>query len=128
MEGTGSRHLARPRQALRVKIQLLLAPLVNRYATTPELARRPPATGSDRRGRPAQGRNRARGQPGERRAGDLDPPQLPTVAEPDHGRGPPSRSFCVAVWLEFAGSPAPRTITLPVAIRSLSWLAPGCGP
>jgi len=39
VEGAGSRHLARARQALRAKIQFLLAPLVNRCATAPELAR-----------------------------------------------------------------------------------------
>jgi hypothetical protein len=62
VEGAGSRHLARARQALHAKIQLLLAPLVNRYATTPDLARRHrqllAVTEEDD---PAQGRNRAVG-------------------------------------------------------------------
>jgi hypothetical protein len=35
VEGTSNRHLARAHQALRAKIQLLLAQLVNRYATAP---------------------------------------------------------------------------------------------
>jgi hypothetical protein len=38
VEGAGNRHIARARQALRANIQLLLAQLVNRYATAPELA------------------------------------------------------------------------------------------
>jgi DNA-binding FadR family transcriptional regulator len=39
VEGTGNRHLARAYEALRAEIQLLLAQLVNRYATAGELAR-----------------------------------------------------------------------------------------
>ncbi len=86
-QGTGNRHVARARQALACQDLLLPAPAGQPLRHRPELAGSTASYRSDRRGRPACSAPKpGRGRPGERRAGDPGPPQLPTVAEPDHGR------------------------------------------